>query len=89
MKKLPWGIIAGVCAILLFYLTLGFVGAYVIFSAIANQTHSAFSPFENWWQILMFIVDLLSLAGFVFSLVMYILKKKDEKGGEIPNEENL
>lgn len=83
MKKLPWGIFAGICAMLLFFMTGGFVGIYVVFSAIAAQTNSAFSPFENWYQVLMFIVDILALVGFVFSLVMYIRRKREEKGGTL------
>ncbi len=79
MKKQPWGIFAGICAMLVFFLTLAFVGIYIIFGAISNQTHSHFSPFQNWWQILIFIFDLLSLGGFVGFFYLYLMREKKEK----------
>ena len=73
MKKTPWGIIAGICFIALFYVTAGIVAAYIILNAIAAATNHSIGLFENWWQTLLFVFDLILAIGFVGSLVMYIL----------------
>ena len=86
MKKKPWGIFSGICAMLVFYLTLAFVAIYIVFGAIAAQTHSAFSMFQNWYQILIFIFDLIALGGFVYFLTMYIkTRKKEEESNDNEN----
>lgn len=79
MKKMPWGIFAGTFAMLVFFLTVAFIGIYVIFGAIANQTHSDFSAFQNWWQVLIFIGDIISVIGFIGCLSMYISIHKKRK----------
>lgn len=83
MKKLPYGIFTGICAMLVFFLTLAFIGLYIVFAAIANQTHSDFSMFQNWWQILIFIVDILSIGGFIYFLIMFIKRERNK------NNENI
>lgn len=34
------------------------------------------SVFENWWQVLIFVADVIAAVIAAGSLVMYILKKK-------------
>lgn len=79
MKKVPWGILAGICAIFVFYLTVAFIGLNVIFGGIAAQTNSEYGMFENWWQLLLFVADLVFAAGFLFTLVMFVLFKVKSK----------
>lgn len=76
MKKIPWGILTGICAILVFYLTASVVGGFFILNSIAGQTNTSATLFDNWWQTLLFILDVIFIMGMVASMVMFFLKKK-------------
>ena len=38
MKKLPWGLIAGICGVIAFYTIAGTIAADYVLSAIAGAT---------------------------------------------------
>ena len=83
----PFGIIAGSCAIVVFFATVGFVVAHLVLSGIAGATNSTSSMFENWWQVLLFVADLLFLVATLASLAMFIIRvvlnKRAEKDDKI------
>ena len=79
MKKLPWGIIAGICAIVVFFATVGVIAAFIILNSIASQTNNSATLFDAWYQTLAFIVDIIAVLGLVGSVVMYILKERQLK----------
>lgn len=84
MKKLPWGIIAGICAIIAFFAIAGTVAAFIILNSIAGQTHTEASLFDEWYQIVLFAVDIIASLGLAGSVVMYVLRRElnSEKGGQ-------
>lgn len=90
MRKTPWRILAGAFAIALFYLTLGTVVGFLIYSAIQGQTHSEATLFDEWWLVLLFVTDVISCIGFVGSVVMdvwtRIIGKKTAVQAEVENE---
>lgn len=75
MKKIPWGIAAGVLAMFVFWLTLAVVAAFMILNQIAMQTHVSTTIFGTWWQTLLFVADIVVAVGAVFCLFMYIRGK--------------
>lgn len=79
MKKAPWGILASVCAHVVLYLTIGVTLAFVILDKIAAQTNDTASFFGTWWQVLLFIADIVfaGLCGFCF--YMFLKKRKLNK----------
>ncbi len=79
MKKVPWGFLGGVCLILAFYLTVGIVVAFLILNAIAAQTSYSATLFDTGWQILMFVLDVISVIGIIGCFSMYAIR---EKGGK-------
>lgn len=86
-KKIPFGIIAGACAMVVFFSTVGLIIAYAVTSGIAGQTMRTVSFLENWWQALMFAADIVAALITVASLVMYILKRiyvgrQEQEGSE-------
>lgn len=86
MKKIRWGVAAGICAIAVFYLTAGIIVAFVILNAVAAQTNTAATLFDNWWQTLIFVSDIVFVIGLCGSAVMFVLGKlkggsKDAAGG--------
>ena len=82
MKKLgriPFGILAGISGILLFYDTIGIVTLYIIFGRVSAQTAQTATIFDSWYQILMFIFDIIFLIIFGIFLFFFIKNKKDKK----------
>jgi flagellar biosynthesis/type III secretory pathway M-ring protein FliF/YscJ len=75
LYKIPFGIVAGASAIVVFYAVLGFVAAYVLFSAIAQQTAEVVTPFQYGWQSAIFGAIIVFSLIFLGALTMFILKK--------------
>ena len=73
MRKIPWGILAGICAIVVFFATIGTVAAFIVLNSIAGQTNTTATMFDEWWQTLLFVADIVFVLGFAGSLTMYIL----------------
>ena len=71
--EVRWGIVCGACAILVFYLTVGFVVSWMILDKIAAQTSHSASPFGTWWQVLLFVLDIVFVLGIAGSCTMMIL----------------
>ena len=70
MKKLPWGLIAGICGVIAFYTI---AGDYVL-SAIAGATSDGASIFGTWYQRLLFACDIVFGLAFLGALVLWIVK---------------
>lgn len=88
IKKIPWSIIAGAAAIVVFYATAAVIVLFVVFGGIQGQTNSDATLFDTWYQTLLFVVDIFALLLMIGSSVMAVLKKKgklDKK--EADNEE--
>ena len=68
MKKekaldLPWGIMSGVSAMIVFFGVIAFILIYVISSGIAQQTSETVSAFETWYQTLIFVVVIIAAVA--------------------------
>lgn len=75
MKKIPWGIIAGVCLVLVIYLTAGIIVGWVILDRIEAETTGNASLFQEGWQIALFVADIVVAAVMAGSLAMFIRNK--------------
>lgn len=75
MKKIPWGIIAGVCLVLVIYLTAGIIVGWVILDRIEAETTGNASLFQEGWQIALFVADVVVAAVMAGSLAMFIRNK--------------
>lgn len=71
--RLRWGIIGGACVIAVFYLTIGFIAAWMILNQIAAQTSHTASPFGTWWQVAVFVADIAFALGAIGAYVMVVL----------------
>lgn len=76
VKKVPWGIISGLIAMVVFFSTFGFIASYLILNGIASATHSTVGLFDMWYQKTLFIVDIISVIGLAGTFTMYILGHK-------------
>ena len=74
-KRFPWGILAGISAVLLFYTIVGTMAAFFVLSAIAGATTEGAGLFGTWYQVVLFAADLVLGLLFIGSLIMFILNK--------------
>ena len=79
MKKLPWGIFAGICGIVVFFSTVGIIAAFIILSAIAGATSDCTTLFATWYQKTLFAADIIFGVGLILSVTMFVIKKLDNK----------
>ena len=79
MKNLPWGIIAGICAMVVFFATVGTVAAFIVFNGIAGQTGDSIGLFDVWFIALLFFVSIFFALALIGSIVMYVIREKDKK----------
>ena len=75
MKKIRWGIIAGVCLVFVFYLTVGIVASWMILDRIEAETTGHASLFQEGWQIALFVADVVFAAAMIGSAAMAIRNK--------------
>ncbi len=90
MKKAPWGILMGVSMMLVFYLTVAVIAAYMILNQIAMQTNTTTTIFGTWWQTLIFVIDIfacLACFGFLFLYIRQKMLNKTNNGVSV--EETL
>ena len=85
MKKVPWGIIMGICAMLVFFLTVGLIAVHLGINGIAEQTNESIAFLSVWYEVLMFVFDIVFALCFAGSLTMYVFKERG-KFGEAVNE---
>ncbi len=72
----------GVCAMLVFFLTVGTIAVYMLLNGVAAQTNDTASFFGEWYQVLMFVFDIVFALGFAGSLTMFILREKADRAEE-------
>ncbi len=75
IKKVPWGTIAGLFGVLLFYTLTGTIVAGIVMNSITAIVEGAAGIFGTWWQTLLFVGDIIFGIVFIGSLVMFILIK--------------
>ncbi len=85
MKKIRWGIIAGVCLVFVIYLTAGIIAGWMILDRIEAETTGSASLFQEGWQIALFVADVVCAVAMLGSFAMFIKNKM--AGRNVPVEE--
>lgn len=75
-RKTPWGTFAGFCGVAVFYLTVAVAVAFAILDRIQAETQNQATLFDTWWQIVLFVVDILFVVGTAICIVMAVRNKK-------------
>ena len=90
-RRVPFGILAGAFGMVVFFATVGRVVADAVLSGIEGEMMRTVSFFENWWQVLLFVVDVIAAVAAIASLAMFIVKKvyegRTESSEEVDNGE--
>lgn len=79
MKKIPWMSLGFLSATYTFFLTIAIVVIYFVLQGIAGATSGSISIFQEWYQILLFILDVIFCALSILCFVMYFIKRKEAK----------
>lgn len=79
LKELPFGIIFGISLIACFYLTVAFVALYIVLNGVEAQTGGSITIFEHWYQILIFIFDIIFFITINFISLIFYFKNKNQK----------
>ena len=81
-RKVPWGVLGGICLIVIFYVTAGIIAAFVVSNAVAGATNRSVGLFGSWWQTLLFILDIVLALACAGSFVMRGLVRRGAKAAE-------
>ncbi len=65
-------------ALAVIYLTVGVIVSYVILEQIAQAINAHATLFGEWYQTLMFILDIVCFIGLVGSVVMFVKTKEKQ-----------
>lgn len=74
-RKNNWGVYIAYLLIVAFFVTVGIVAGYMILDIIAQETDAHASLFGEWWQILLFVIDVILIGTAIFCGIMYLLEK--------------
>ena len=75
IQKIPFSILAGVCAMLSFFGIAGFIAANIYLNGVAAQTSETVSMFANWWQTLLFVLDIVFVIGLIATSVFAVIQR--------------
>ncbi len=75
MSKFPWGIIAGICAIIWSFALIALIGVYVVSSMMYAEVGGDDGLRESWWLFPIFVTEIISSIGLAVSLIGYGFRK--------------
>ena len=76
VNKLPWGVFAGIIAMLWSFITIAIVAVFVVSGMMYAAVDSDDGLRESWWLILLYIGEVITILGFGVSFFFYIRKEK-------------
>lgn len=76
MKNFPWGIIAGIFAILWSFITIAIITVFVVSGIMIADVGGDDGLRESWWLIPLYVGEAVTLLGFAASIIFYIRKKR-------------
>lgn len=83
MKKKPYYLFAWLLGEAAFFITIAVVALYIVLNAISGATSGSITLFTNWYQTLLFILDVLCFVGIgVFVYLTIRENKKRKKEGD-------
>ena len=75
INKLPWGVISGTCAMIWSFVTIGLVVVYVISAMMYAEVGGDDGLTRSWWIIPLFVLEGLTVVGFVVSTIFYVKRR--------------
>ena len=82
MKRVPWGIFAGVFVMFASVFTIAIIAVTVISRMMIASVGGDDGLLSNWWVYLLYVLDGVTLAGFAVSLFFYCRRNSAKKREE-------
>ncbi len=79
MKRVPWGIFAGVFAMFVSVFTIAIIAVTIISRMMIASVGGDDGLLSNWWVYLLYVLDAVTVVGFVVSLFFYFKRNGMEK----------
>ena len=73
MRRSPWGILAGIFAIIWSFALIALIAVYVISSMMYAEVGGDDGLRESWWLFPIFIAEVVSAFGLGLSLILYAI----------------
>lgn len=81
MNKVPWGIIAGVCAMILSFVIFAIITVFVVSGMMYSVAGGDDGLRESWWLVLLYVTAAVSFIGFGGGLFFYLRERRNLKEG--------
>jgi len=78
MKKIPWGIIAGVCAMIWSIALLAIIAVFVVSSLMYAESGGDDGLRDSWWIVPLVITNVVSAIGCAGGLILYRLRENEK-----------
>lgn len=78
-RKIPWGLFSGICGVIALYLTVGVVAGFLVLDRIEQETNGHASLFGEWWQTLLFTLDIVFIIAFIGLIVLKVIDYQPSK----------
>ena len=85
-KKHNWGVYIAYLLIIAFFVSVGFIAGYMLLDRIAQETDARASLLGEWWQVLLFVIDVILILAAVGCGVMSYLQSKKEINQKVTKE---
>ena len=89
MKKQPWGVYAGIIAMVWSLVTIGLVAIFIVSSMMIAEVGSDDGLSTGWWMIPLYILEALSVVGFAISVFFYAKRERENKRLKRSKNENI
>ena len=74
--KMPWGIFAGISAMLWSFVTVGIAVVLIVSSMMIAEVGGDDGLSQSWWVIILYVLEALTVVGFILCVVLCAKRKK-------------
>jgi len=75
-EKMPWGIFAGISAMIWSFVTVGIVVVLIVSSMMIAEVGGDDGLSQSWWVIILYVLEALTVVGFILCVVLCAKRKK-------------
>ena len=79
VQKLPWGIFAGVLAMIWSIVTIAIIVVFVVSGMMYADVGSDDGLSQSWWLIPLYVTEGVTVIGFGISVFFYVWREKTIK----------
>ncbi|MBO5328806.1 MAG: hypothetical protein J6B04_06505 [Clostridia bacterium] len=89
MKKQPWGVYAGIIAMIWSLVTIGLIAISVVSGMMITEVGTDDGLSTGWWMIPLYILEAVTVVTFAVSVIFYVIKERENKKLRRSKNENI